>query len=64
MYKDLDLTSVLLLRLIGRTVRIRLVKKTFLLEDDIAFRFVRVLDEVGVRYVVVAQYVAILFGRL
>jgi len=43
--------------------RIRLMKKTLLPEDDIAFRFVRVLDEVGVRYVVVAGYVAILFGR-
>jgi len=43
--------------------RIRLMKKTLLPEDDIAFRFVRVLDEVGIRYVVVAGYVAILFGR-
>jgi len=43
--------------------RIQLMKNALLPEDDIAFRFVRVLDEVSVRYVVVAQYVAILLGR-
>jgi len=43
--------------------RIRLVKRTLLPEDDIAFRFARVLDEADVRYVVVVQYLAILFGR-
>jgi len=47
----------------GRNRRIRLAKKKLLPEDDIAFRFARVLDEVGVRYVAVAQYVAILLGR-
>jgi len=43
--------------------RIRLVKRALLPEDDMAFRFARVLDEASVRYVVVAQYIAILFGR-
>lgn len=43
--------------------RIRLMKKALLPEDDIAFRFAGVLDEIGVRYAVVAGYVAILFGR-
>jgi len=42
--------------------RIRLVKM-LLPEDDIALRFAEVLDEVGVKYAVVAQYIAILFGR-
>jgi len=45
--------------------RIRLMKTLLpdLPEDDIAFRFAGVLDEVGIRYAVVARYVAILFGR-
>jgi len=42
---------------------IRVVKKTLLPEDSVAFRFAEVLDEAGVRYVVVEGYVAILFGR-
>jgi len=43
--------------------RVHLVKRTLLPEDEIAFRFAEVLDGAGVRYVVVAGYVAILFGR-
>ena len=43
--------------------RIRLAKRSLLPEDDIAFRFARVLEESGVRYAVVAGYVAILLGR-
>jgi len=44
--------------------RIRLVKKTLLPEDDMAFRFAKGLDEVGVGYAVITQYIAILFGKL
>lgn len=43
--------------------RISLSKKTLLPEDELAFRFAKILDEAGIRYVVVAGYVAILFGR-
>jgi len=42
---------------------IRLSKKTLLPEDELPFRFAKILDEAGVKYVVVADYVAILFGR-
>jgi len=47
----------------GKSRRIRLAKRTLLPEDEIALRFAEILDGVGVRYVVVAGYVAILFGR-
>jgi len=43
--------------------RIRLTNRELLPEDDIAFRFARILEECGVSYVVVASYIAILFGR-
>jgi len=56
-------SSIATLRFDRASRRVRLVKRVFLPEDDMAFRFARVLDEAGVRYAVVAQYIAILFGR-
>ncbi|MEL9941091.1 MAG: hypothetical protein QW348_08925 [Ignisphaera sp.] len=42
---------------------IRLTRQVLLPEDVIAFAFAGVLEESGVKYVVVAGYTAILFGR-
>ncbi len=43
--------------------KIYLFKPILLVEDQIAIRFASVLESIGVRYSIVAGYVAILFGR-
>ncbi len=47
----------------GSKKTIRLNKQTYIAEDIIAINFARVLEEFNLKYVIVAGYIAILFGR-
>ncbi len=42
---------------------IRVSRKDYVVEDHVTVRFASILEDLGIRYVVVAGYVAILFGR-